>query len=89
MTRDEYGRFVRLYTPEEHRERNRIRMEKRRREEPELYRRLAREAQRRRRKKLAASLARPHVWKLACSLCLQFGHKRSWCPLLPNERDAR
>ena len=26
------------------------------------------------------SLARPDMWKVACSVSLQFGHKKSQCP---------
>ncbi len=57
-----------------------------RKNNPGLARAQNREHQRARRERLYQMLAKPKSWHMACGLCLQFGHKRSWCPLLPSDR---
>jgi len=78
--RDSAGRWVSVFTREELRERDRARMLRRRQEDPETVRRWDRAAQRRHRARL--SLGRPQMWKVACRLCLQFGHRANHCPVV-------
>lgn len=77
--RDSLGRYASPFTPAERRVRNRDRLRDRARRDPDLVRRWAREAQRRRRARLRGK--RPV--RSRCGYCLRPGHWARYCELLP------